>query len=386
MIIALFLEECTLRLALYFLQCLKPQGSPHNRIGFITLVLASLLFLVLTTVADATQEASPPKRFITVAIASDLSPHSFVDTDGELKGARPEFWRLWSLATHIDVRFLPISWGEAIDIVVNGKADVIDPVFFSPRLLPYLDLSEPTYHSVVHAFFNKDILGINDAQSLHGFAVGVYSHGVCKDWMAEQGIKNVHLYSTLEAMIQGALHHETEVFCAGRVTGFTYLTKLGIADQFRISPPLYSSTFHWGVRKGKDALFTEIQQGFDKIPKEDVDAINQKWFGASVSSDWSDDHIRQAIIVALIGLAVVLVLVIWNQMLRRRVAVAVGEYKAIHTQLRTISDRDHLFAALALQSVNAIVLIDCETLRFVEFNDAACDRLGYRLRYGAFCL
>ncbi|MBK1723892.1 PAS domain S-box protein [Thiocystis violacea] len=42
-----------------------------------------------------------------------------------------------------------------------------------------------------------------------------------------------------------------------------------------------------------------------------------------------------------------------------------------------LREREELYSAIVNQAADAIVLVDAETLRFVEFNDAACQSLGY---------
>jgi PAS domain S-box-containing protein len=42
-----------------------------------------------------------------------------------------------------------------------------------------------------------------------------------------------------------------------------------------------------------------------------------------------------------------------------------------------LREREKVYRAIVEQAAEGILLIDCETLRFVEFNDAACHRLGY---------
>jgi PAS domain S-box-containing protein len=43
----------------------------------------------------------------------------------------------------------------------------------------------------------------------------------------------------------------------------------------------------------------------------------------------------------------------------------------------TANQRESVFAEIVVQSSDGIVLIDCESRHFVEFNDAACIQLGY---------
>ncbi len=48
-----------------------------------------------------------------------------------------------------------------------------------------------------------------------------------------------------------------------------------------------------------------------------------------------------------------------------------------HRDEENLREREEIFSAIVNQAVDGIVLMDAETQRFVEFNDAACSNLGY---------
>ncbi|BBE51829.1 Cyclic di-GMP phosphodiesterase Gmr [Ferriphaselus amnicola] len=50
---------------------------------------------------------------------------------------------------------------------------------------------------------------------------------------------------------------------------------------------------------------------------------------------------------------------------------------ARHRTAEALRERQEIYSAIVNQAADSIVLIDAETLRFVEFNQAACTRLGY---------
>ncbi len=458
----------------------------------------ALLLVALAAGAADAQSAPPTRKSITVAIATDFPPHSAVEAQGQPQGMRPEMWRLWSQATGIAVNFVTVPWGKTLELVMEGRADVADPVVFRQDRAERLELSAtPFFDATVHAFFNANLSGINGVESLRGFAVAVSRQGACRDWLAEHGIANLRDYPDLESMVQGVVNHEAEVFCTGRITGFTYLAKAGMIDRFHYTAPLYTAHFHWAVRKGDTALRDQIQDGFDRIPAAEVDAVRQRWLGNFPDQPVAPERVRQAVMVAAGTLVVLVVLLGWNRLLHRRVAEAVADQKEVSLHLEALlanlpgvvyrmrvlptrrelsylSDgferqyglpaarcmslstaewlemvhpddraifgtrwdkldgfgelvmrfrflrpdgqlrwfeahervverqgdtlfaeglvldvteeeetraalrqREDLFAAIAAQAPSGIVLIDCETLRFVEFNDAACAGLGY---------
>ncbi|MDP3845813.1 MAG: EAL domain-containing protein [Pseudomonas sp.] len=95
-----------------------------------------------------------------------------------------------------------------------------------------------------------------------------------------------------------------------------------------------------------------VEQGFAQIPAAELQAIEQKWLGSTVpNTDSAALRVRNAVygLAALVVLA--LLLVIWNRMLRRRVAIRTRELNSALAALTVANQlaersRDHLAATL----------------------------------------
>lgn len=287
-----------------------------------------IVVLALVTVAQARAQSAPVvPGTLRVAVATDMAPLSVAD-EGGLRGIRRDLWELWSKTTGIPVRFVLVPWGKTAEAMAAGLADVADPVVFRPDHAERFELSTAFTENAVHIFFNKDLAGINDVESLRPFAIGVTNAGGCSNWLNQHGVGNLRIYPSQEAALQGALAHEVELICIGRFSAMHYLAKAGKLDHFRFTPELFSSHLHWAVAKGNVALRDFIQQGFDRIPQEQLHAVEQRWTGAIPQYPWLPEVLRQ---IAVIGGAVSLVIALlagWNWMLRRRVAASVAELKA----------------------------------------------------------
>ncbi len=118
------------------------------------------------------------------------------------------------------------------------------------------------------------------------------------------------------------------------MTARYYLYKLQLADDFRASPPLYSTEFHWAVKKGRTELLAFIQQGFDKFAPNELEDINNKWVGNPIRFPIATRFWYYLATVAVIALVLYLVLVVWNRMLRKRVAAKTAELDSALGSLR----------------------------------------------------
>jgi signal transduction histidine kinase/CheY-like chemotaxis protein len=247
-------------------------------------------------------------------------------------------WEAWSQATGIPVRFVLVPWDKTRDALAADLADVADPVIRNTEQGGDVDLSPAYDQSPVNAFFNADLVGIQDAASLRPFAVGATGQGSCRTWLTANGVTNLRLYPGPEALIRGALDHEIEVFCLGRSSALQYLAKVGQLDRFRHTPPLYTQTIHWAVAKGNQALRDSIQQGFDRISQADKLAIEELWMGTVPDTHGLSGLVRQAGAASAVILLVIAGLFAWNWTLRRRVAAAVAENKAYGARFEALVD------------------------------------------------
>jgi two-component system, cell cycle sensor histidine kinase and response regulator CckA len=70
-----------------------------------------------------------------------------------------------------------------------------------------------------------------------------------------------------------------------------------------------------------------------------------------------------------------------------RVFVTMQNITHLIVARESLKEREDIYGAIVSQAMDGIVLIDAETLSFAEFNDAACERLGYtRQEFGNLTL
>jgi polar amino acid transport system substrate-binding protein len=77
--------------------------------------------------------------------------------------------------TGIRVKLKGMDWDKAQTAVKEGRAQVIDTLFFSEERAGSFDFSVPYHEIGVSVFFNRDISGITGIDTLQGFTIGVKS-------------------------------------------------------------------------------------------------------------------------------------------------------------------------------------------------------------------
>src|SRR5262249_58553010 len=113
-----------------------------------------------------------------------------------------------------------------------------------------------------------------------------------------------------------------------------FLLKLGLADEFRQTPPLYTTQYRWAVKKGRTELHDFIQRGFAAIPPSRLREADARWLGTTLRLPIAS---RYLYIIGAVGDALLVaagLLVAWNRSLRRSVASRTAELTTAVESLR----------------------------------------------------
>lgn len=248
---------------------------------------------------------------------NNYPPYVFLDGKGSLQGILIDQWRLWERKTGVEAVITGMDWGEALRRMERGEFDVIDTIFFNERRAGIYDFSKPYSKLDVSIFFNKDISGISNADSLQGFPVAVKSGDAAIDFLREKGISLFQEYPSYEAIIRAAKDQKVMVAVIDNPPALYFLYKMGILSQFRHSAPLYAGEFHRAVRKGNAAILKTVEDGFAHISEREYQDINRRWFGTEAIAFYK--YLRSITIGLGALILVVLFLIAWNWTLRKKI-------------------------------------------------------------------
>ena len=317
----------------------RPSKALASRMTGGLLFVLVLVFAVFREAPAA--NPVPPTKTIDVVLDDNYPPYIFRDADGKLQGILKDRWALWEASTGIRVNLRAMDWAKALETMKAGGADVIDTIFMTAARKAAYDFSAPYASLEVPIFFHKNIGGIVDAASLKGFAVGVKEGDACVDYLQERGIDRLEKFASYDSLVGAAAASKVRIFCIDKPPAEYILNKLGVADDFRFSAPLYVGQFHRAFRKGDDAVMKTVEDGFANIAETDLKAIDEKWRGSALphSDEGWRAYARDTGIAVLVLLAVALALVIWKRALRRRVVANTADLTRTLSQLRTSEER-----------------------------------------------
>ncbi|MGE5628371.1 MAG: HD domain-containing phosphohydrolase [Solirubrobacterales bacterium] len=245
----------------------------------ILVVITSIYIYNFSTIKKSNFSSS--YKSINVVLEDNYPPYSFRSSNGVVQGVSVDQWRLFERKTGIKVNLVAVDWDSAQKGIKNGKFDVIDSIFMSEERNLIYDYTDAYADIDTSIFFNKNISGITDINSLNGFTTAVEKGDYSQEYLKSYGITNIVEYSTYEDIIKDAALGKINIFVMDKPPALYYLYKYNIINNFKYTEPLYSNKFHRAVLRGNNELLTTVNNGFKLISKKEYMDIDRKWFGLS---------------------------------------------------------------------------------------------------------
>ncbi|MEA5079045.1 MAG: transporter substrate-binding domain-containing protein [Anaerolineaceae bacterium] len=293
------------------------------------------MFILVSCHQQPTPSPVTTIKEISVVIDDNYPPYAFRDADGVLQGISIDEWKLWELKTGIKVNLTGTSWAKALSGAENGSYDVIDSLFYTTGRAQIFDFSKPYADIDTIIYFNKNISGIHNLDSLRGFTVGVKSGDAILSNLHSHGIENIIEFDSYQEIIRAAANQEIVVFVMDQPPAGYYLNLYNLTEDFNQTEPISSGQFHRAVLKGHKYLLELIDNGFDSISKSEHQAITRKWFGIHTLDG---KYIEYGAIALGACLLVLFLLSLWSYSLRTRVEFKTKDLQASEARFRSLFD------------------------------------------------
>lgn len=110
---------------------------------------------------------------------------------GHPEGYLVDLWQLWEQNTGMAVALRPMPWPRAQHTLIDGAAVVIDPTYHTPVRAQLCEFSASHATLPVGIYVDCSIRGIQDANTMNGFAIGVQR----SDELTRLGMQGLTPYS-----------------------------------------------------------------------------------------------------------------------------------------------------------------------------------------------
>jgi diguanylate cyclase (GGDEF)-like protein/PAS domain S-box-containing protein len=292
--------------------------------------MAVVRMIVLALLCVSGLARAAPVR---VAMDANYPPFSHRTPDGTLEGYSVDLWRLWEKKTGRQAELTAVNWAQVQPMLLEGRADVIDPIFRTAARTASLDFSMP-YATVGTAVYADASIGaIHDIPSLRGFEVGVQASDACAEELQRAGVTGVRIFPTYQDLVNAAANQSVKLLCMDENSADYRLYQLGLQRQYVKAFQVTRNSLRRAVRKGDQATLAMIESGMAKITRAELDDLHDKWMGSTLPIFLYSRHLLVGLL-ALGGL--VLLLGGWLVSVRRAVRVRTAELEREKAQLRTL--------------------------------------------------
>jgi two-component system, cell cycle sensor histidine kinase and response regulator CckA len=323
--------------------------APKSGILALAALSMVLAFILPLGAAEEASSAADGSKRLRVLIDDNYPPYIMRNDDGGLQGILIDQWRLFERKTGVSVEIRAGDWGRMLAEMISGEGDVIDTAFYNKDRAAIFDFLPPYATIDVPIFVSNSISGIGDVRSLKGFLVGVKAGDASIAILHAAGVDTLKEYPSYEGVIQAARIGEIHVFCVDEPPALYLIYRAGLENSFKEAFTLYSGEFHRAVRKGNTVTAALVMEGFSKISRREIKAIDEKWMGRRLINP---AVVRRAMWIgaAITALAVFLLAIslYLRFLVKRRTAElkrAVDELSDVKENLETLlkSNPDYLF-------------------------------------------
>lgn len=325
---------------------LKQHHRISRRPGAFLLGMAIFVFLLIP-LSNAQIER------LRVVIDQDYPPFFYLDEKGEYAGASVDFWRLWKEKTGIAVELVPLEWEKAHIVMQEHEADVIDTVFRTPERELYLDFVAPLF-PMTSSIYHRRGLSISTLADLMPYAVGAKSRDALVEFVRSQNfLLQFRLYPNYSDIAIAAKRGEIDCFLMDDLPANYYLVKHDLLAEFSRTPLPVLNHLYLATWKGNTVVAEILKEGLAKFSPEEIEGLLEQY---TVSIRAYPPWLRKVVISLILGGALTVgVLLIFNWMLRKKVAKATAELLAKNQALKEaekkLSRAIEIVASLPLFSV-----------------------------------
>ena len=219
---------------------------------------------------------------LVVAGDDSFPPYEFMDMVGgerTYRGFNADLLKAIALTTGYEIRFVPLSWSEAIKALDRGDVDAIGGMKYNRERQKHYDFSDAYLHNSLAIFVRNHTQTITSLDDLAGRTVAVQENDAAYNRLKNQPLRLLATFNQEEAL-ERLLNGEVEAVLGNRLTGEYILQRLQRQDEVKIvGGQIDSERYGVAVRKS-DPLLAVFNSGLRQIRENGTyDKLYEKWFG-----------------------------------------------------------------------------------------------------------
>ena len=309
------------------------------------------------------------KQEVCAAVLQDFPPLYIIGSDGVPEGFAIDL--LDEIARQNDLQISYVvaqNWAEAMDLVRQGKADVIPGISRTNERLKEFAFTHDVVSIKVSCFVKKGNDKIHNIEFLRDnkYVVGVIKSSTAQTRLEEIGGYRLKQFTNVDAALSQLLAGEIDAFVYPEWVLMDKLQKMTIDDKIMVvGEPLMFLHRGYLVAKGNDKLLKIFEDAIDTVMKDSYYAdLYVKWYGRHAKAE----GIPVWVFLLIVGLILlVIVCVVFNLMLQYQVKRRTEEIRA-----------SHKFVNNLIEATECVTLTLSEQFEIKYANRCGLELFGYK--------
>ncbi|MDD2898377.1 MAG: transporter substrate-binding domain-containing protein [Desulfuromonadaceae bacterium] len=303
---------------------------------------------------------------------TNYPPFEFLQKDNSMDGICIELARYMVTELGVKSVFTNMSFQQAQEAVLSGKADVLTSFFYSEKRSEQFTFTEPLFDVPASIFVRSDRPDIARLEDLKGKRIAIQRGDYAKDFLESKGIsfqlvQTDNFAQATEAVISGL----ADALIGDEQVVLHYLYSNNQSDMAKkVGEPLYIGKNCMAIRKGNDIVYSLITKALQHARKANViENTQRKWFGKELPAPegWLSRWKPYLIFGGISFFALIVLIVAINWKLRRLVTE-----KTMAVELK-----EEYYRKLIDNAADAIFVHNVPEGQIIDCNNQACISLGY---------
>jgi PAS domain S-box-containing protein len=304
-------------------------------------------------------------------------PFEFMSQDRQSEGMMIDVVHWMAVEIGFRPVFMNMSFKEAQEAVLSGKADVLTSLFLSDNRKERFDFTSTLFDVPASIFVRAERTDIHGLADLEGKTIAIQRGDYAKEFLETRKII-VNILDTLnfaeatDAVIAG----QADAVIGDEQIVLHHIYRNRLTDRIKkVGEPLYIGKNCMAAQKGNDPLIGAFNKAIDKARRSGVlDNISRKWLGTYYHPSITlFSHYLWPITFLAGGVFLLFISVwVWNYRLRTMVQKKTAE---ILLRERNLRDSEERFHSIFDNSLDGILFTAPDGTIF-SANPAACQLLG----------
>jgi PAS domain S-box-containing protein len=357
-----------------------------NRKGII--LTACFLIAALAPAATSTvraidlsaeeQEYLRNKATVVFVSQTRYPPFEFTDKDGQHEGMMMDVARWLAVELGFQPVFTDMTFQEAQEAVLSGKADILTSLFFSAKRYERFEFTSTLFKVPASIFVQADRTDIKELSDLNDKIIAIQKGDYAKEFLESKNIR----FEILDTKDFG---EATDMVIAGKADAVIgdeqivlyHIFSNRLTDRVKkVGEPLYSGDNCMASNKKNAMLVGILNKGIEKAARAGVlDKVSKKWLGTKLGppESWLERHLWHLSVAA--GAILLLSLWVWGWNVRLRTLVRKKTEDILRSE-EALRESEARYRDLFENASDIIYTHDLKG-NYTSVNEAARRILGY---------